>query len=276
MTATKRARRRRSACAAAVIMVLGWGLTGCSPTIAPASPPLASSPPSASDAAPAWQPQPVPADAVLASGPVLDAEGATIATIEIVTDGARNAFARFSRLDTSDPRPLQGLLRSTPGAQYGCFNSDGYGLGLPSFTPDVAQEFPLGRIDQLPSDDPSFLDEAVIYAPVTTVPPEGFDGCYGDVIGIAALSWTHEQSVPRLTDGGARQGASGSVSVTDAGTPLFYDVVPGDTLTNIAERFGVDPAVIVYLSAGRISPEGIVDDSLVYAGERLVLDAAAR
>ncbi|MGA1837704.1 hypothetical protein VD659_12315 [Herbiconiux sp. 11R-BC] len=218
----------------------------------------------------------MPADAVLASGPVLDADGATIATVDIVTDAARNAFARFSRLDTSDPRPLQGLLRSTPGAQYGCFNSEGYGFGLPSFTPDVAQEFPLGRVDDLPSGDPSFLDQAVIYAPVTTVPPDGFDGCYGDVIGIAALSWTHEQVVPRLTDGGARRGASGSVTVTDAGTPLFYDVVAGDTLTDVAERFGVDPAVILYLSAGRISPQGIVDDPLVYTGERLILDPAAR
>ncbi|MCS5732352.1 LysM peptidoglycan-binding domain-containing protein [Herbiconiux daphne] len=222
-----------------------------------------------------WVFEPLPADTVLGRGTIQSPDQAVTGTIEIVTTHDRMLEAVFTGFTTSDSRPLQTTFVSAGSSTLGCYNPEGFAFALPQLSASEEQRFPMGPVDEFPSADPGFLDRAEVYAPAEGAGPEGFEGCYGDVIGIADLTWTIAQTVAPAVDTGAVAGASGSVTVDDAGRPLRYEVAAGDTLTAIAARFGVAPAQLLYLSAGRLN-QGVVDDENVYAGESLVLDPSLR
>ncbi|WP_092548317.1 LysM peptidoglycan-binding domain-containing protein [Herbiconiux ginsengi] len=239
----------------------------------PSSSPVPSPAPAADPAR--WAPVPVSPGSVLGTGTLTSPGGALTGTVEVTSDHDGGVEVVLSGFATSDPRMLQATFSSTPGATFSCYNPEGYAFALPTLGPEPDQEFPMGRLDDLPSSDPSFLDSLVVYA-VPEAAEVGVDGCYGDILAIAEMQWNSTQDIPPAVDAGARAGASGTVELTAAGTPATYQVAAGDTLSDIAERFTLDPEVILYLSAGRISPQGIVDDETVYAGETLKLDASAR
>ncbi|WP_382303539.1 hypothetical protein [Herbiconiux sp. UC225_62] len=274
--------RVRSAATATGLLVL---LAGCAstPDRTGGDEPVISRPPSSSPvpspapaAVPArWAPVPVPPGSVLGTGTLTSPSGALTGTVDVTTDHDGGVEVMLSSFATSDPRMLQATFYSTPSATFGCYNPEGYAFALPTLGPEPDQEFPMGRLRDLPSADPSFLDSLVVYA-VPDPSEVGVDGCYGDILAIAEMQWNSTQEIPPAVDTGAHTGASGTLELTAAGTPATYRVAAGDTLGDIAERFTLDPAVILYLSAGRISPQGIVDDEAVYAGEVLKLDASAR
>lgn len=70
------------------------------------------------------------------------------------------------------------------------------------------------------------------------------------------------------TDSGARSGANGSVTASDAGLPSVYFVAGGDSYWSIADRFCLDSAVIADLN-------GIDDATGIYADTYLALAADA-
>jgi hypothetical protein len=169
----------------------------------------------------------------------------------------------------------QMTLLSEPIGEIGCYDTDGYSFQPSPLTGDLEQRMTMGPVDDVPTGDPSFLDQAVIYLPVEAESPPA-DGCYGDTIAIADLEWLTPQDLPELADSGIRSGATGEVG-TDADDALsVYVVAEGDSLGQIAARFGVSTEAVLYLNASRIGPGGLLEDGTVYAGEALNLSQAAR
>jgi LysM repeat protein len=269
---------RRAALLATAVTVTAMAVSGCTGTAdEPAQPVSTTAATDAADTASgSWNFSPPPADSVLGSGTIESPDGAVTGTIAIVTNSERFAELVVSGFSTTDSRLLQTTLVSTPDSVFDCFNPEGYAYSLPQLSSQPEQRFAMGPVDDLPSGDPGFLDSALVYAAPEPPGPEGFGGCYGDVIGIADLTWNFPQTVTPAVDAGATAGATGVATVGEVGTPLAYEVATGDALTTIAERFGVAPTQILYLNAGRISPQGIIDDEAVYAGETLKLDAGLR
>ncbi|WP_197059354.1 LysM domain-containing protein [Cryobacterium sp. MLB-32] len=86
--------------------------------------------------------------------------------------------------------------------------------------------------------DPSYFLTAVIVAstPGTTDP----DGCVLTPRAIGTITWDVPDTRPGLlaVDSGTRFGAGGATATAD-GAPLSYGAVAGDTLNDIADRFGI-------------------------------------
>ncbi|MDH6238387.1 LysM domain-containing protein [Cryobacterium sp. CG_9.6] len=86
--------------------------------------------------------------------------------------------------------------------------------------------------------DPSYFLTAVITAntPSTADP----DGCVLTPRAVGTITWDVPDTRPELlaVDTGARFGAGGTTAVSD-GSPVSYRAVAGDTLNDIADRFGV-------------------------------------
>ncbi|MFB2583260.1 LysM domain-containing protein [Herbiconiux sp. P15] len=225
-----------------------------------------------------WAPEPLPGNAVLATGTFDSPEGAVVGNIAIVTDAERNVEIVLSdfALDGAalGERTVQLTLLSEPIGEIGCYDTAGYSFQPAPPTGDAEQRMPMGPMDELPSGDPSFLDQAVVYAVAdpSTLPA----GCYGDTVAIADLEWLTPQDVPDTEDSGIRAGATGEAVSDEEGRLTSYVVEEGDTLSQIAERFGVSERAILYLNAGRIGQGGVLDDVEVAAGETLNLSPAAR
>ncbi|WP_291046330.1 LysM domain-containing protein [Herbiconiux sp.] len=237
-------------------------------------------------AAASWVPEPLPGNAVLATGTFESPDAAVTGNIAVVTDAARVVEIVLTDF-ALDPEVAAGAapqmtLLSEPIGEIGCYDTDGYSFQPTPLTGDLEQRMTMGPVDDVPTGDPSFLDQAVIYLPVgpdlSAESPEEprVDGCYGDTIAIADLEWLTPQDLPELADSGIRSGATGEVG-TDADDALsVYVVSEGDSLGQIAARFGVSTEAVLYLNAGRIGPGGLLEDGTVYAGEALNLSQAAR
>ncbi|MCS5722338.1 LysM peptidoglycan-binding domain-containing protein [Herbiconiux sp. CPCC 203407] len=242
----------------------------------------ADAPDAAGDAAVAaasWVPEPLPGNAVLATGTFESPDAAVTGNIAIVTDAVRVVEIVLTDF-ALDPEVAAGAapqmtLLSEPIGEFGCYDTDGYSFQPSPLTGDVEQRMTMGPVDDVPTGDPSFLDQAVIYLPVEAESPPS-DGCYGDTVAIADLEWLTPQDLPELADSGIRSGATGEVG-TDADDALsVYVVAEGDSLGRIASRFGVSTEAVLYLNAGRIGQDGLLEDGTVYAGEALNLSPSAR
>lgn len=235
------------------------------------------------DAAISWVPEPLPANAVLATGTFESPDAAVAGNIAIVTDAARAVeivLTDFS-LDPEQgagPAPQLTLL-SEPIGEFGCYDTDGYSFQPAPLTGDALQRMTMGPVDDVPTGDPSFLDQAVIYLPAGPEPsvgPSPAGGCYGETIAIADLEWLTPQDLPELADSGIRSGATGEVGTDADGGLSVYVVAGGDSLGQIAARFGVSTEAVLYLNAGRIGQGGLLEDGTVSPGEALNLSQTAR
>lgn len=74
-------------------------------------------------------------------------------------------------------------------------------------------------------------------------------------------------------DAGAGSGASGEVATGAFGSPSSYTVAAGDTMSDIAERFGISVDDLFHLNPALVpAPQ----DPSAYAGEVLNLDVSER
>lgn len=138
---------------------------------------------------------------------------------------------------------------------------------------DLDGSNPLVIPRDLTQGDPTFFQTLVLT--VFSEADRDERDCLATVAGAAALVWDLPPRRPGLTvtDGGARDGAQGEVDVDAAGAPEAYTVRTGDTLSGIAERFGISPDDVLYLNPARTpAPQ----DPTVYAGETLNLSPASR
>jgi LysM repeat protein len=75
-----------------------------------------------------------------------------------------------------------------------------------------------------------------------------------------------------VVDAGPRDGASGAV-VTRDGHPVTYPVAPNDSITAVAQRFGISVDDLFYLNESRLP---VTTDRTLYLGEKLNLDIKHR
>jgi nucleoid-associated protein YgaU len=149
---------------------------------------------------------------------------------------------------------------------------------------DSGLRFSLGDIDSMGSDphflppdlgqgDPTFLGSAVL-TQFSEADREQND-CAATVIAAAPIAWTLSLRRPdlKVADTGKTAGASGVVAVDGSGAAVSYTVARGDTLSNIADRFGLTVDDIFYLNPTRL--RGPQDPS-AYTGEVLNLSVADR
>ncbi|MBF4635691.1 LysM peptidoglycan-binding domain-containing protein [Agreia pratensis] len=121
--------------------------------------------------------------------------------------------------------------------------------------------------------DPTFFGSAVL-TQFSEVDREKND-CAATVIAAAPIAWTLSPRRPdlKVTDTGKTAGASGVVAVDGSGATVSYTVARGDTLSNIADRFGISVDDIFYLNPTRLrGPQ----DPTAYTGEVLNLSVADR
>lgn len=173
---------------------------------------------------------------MLASGTLVDSAGAAIGDVEI-----HSAAHGTNELVITNYRAVAELVSARlylePLMFDECFDL-GPAVANGDLSDEPEQTFALGDFDDLPF-DPVFASLGLM----TVTPPTAESDCLLDVVAIAELSWTNSSAVVptdwQPIDSGPREGATGSTTVDDDGTPLTYVVASGDTPGAIRERFGL-------------------------------------
>ncbi|TAJ49453.1 MAG: LysM domain-containing protein [Herbiconiux sp.] len=132
---------------------------------------------------------------------------------------------------------------------------------------------PLLMPPDLTRGDPTFFGSAVLT--VYSAADREQNDCLATVLAAAPIVWTLSPQRPDLdvADSGAMTGATGSVAVDASGSASSYTVAAGDTLSSIAERFGISVDDLFYLNPSRVpAPQ----DPSAYTGEVLNLSPAER
>ncbi|TBN56144.1 LysM domain-containing protein [Glaciihabitans arcticus] len=246
---------RSTTLTAALVALLA--LTACtSPPPAPAETP--------ERAVSAPEPVVVPVGEV-ARGELVSPDGSTSGSITVNFDGD-GYFARLEDYETTYTGALSlgftDELLAPGDCAYEKYQT-AFALGSP---------WPDGEM-RLEYADPSFFDTAVVIYYPTGSPIAG--ECWEKGAAWAELEWDLPDERPWLTvtDGGVLEGAQGEVALTGSGEPLSYWTATGDQLSQIAQRFGITVADLVYLNPGRRLS---LDPTMAYAEETLNLSKDAR
>ena len=228
--------RRAAVLAGAVVL-----LAGCTAAPTPVETPTAS---------PTEAALPQPPVGVVGTG-VLDG-----APFRIEWDGST---FWLSGLDTVPAAPgnLIGLSTEMPTV------GDCLGGYARTFGPPFSQAFNIGSAPRVR--DATFLVSISTLGPYT-------GSCVGQpVLSTAPIDWTMTPLYPDLTvtDSGDRKGAGGIV-VREDDVPVSYRVKQGDSVEEIATRFGITVDQLVWLNPRRPSPD------IVYTDETLNLSPSRR
>lgn len=241
----------------------------------------ASATPRAPTPAPTEVPGPAPTisalapGTVVAEGDVTSPKGSIRFHFRMVAASADTFSAEYTGFTSSLPVPVSvGLFEVARSVGDG-LTYPGLGehvLGGPTGAPGSSVTVPLDAAGA----DPSGLVHLVVSSSAAAgqdVPVEIADG---KVLAVAPVHW----SVPERTtnvlpvDGGARADATGRVSeTTPAGTPRSYVVAPEDLIGDVAARFGISVADLIWLNPGT---RVFGDQQYLYEGTTLNLDPFRR
>jgi hypothetical protein len=222
-------------------IVLVFGLMACSPT-APKTPPVDT----VSPAPPVRAANVVIPDGVIGTGELRSVSGDNTVSGTVVVSAAAGGFdVALTDFHSDAPGGLQ--LFFSPWSKTTTCLADMYSFSFGNLSTNAEQPgMPLGDRDSTQG-DPSFYLTAVITAndPSATDP----DGCVLTPRAVATITWDVPDTRPGLlvVDTGARYGARGATATAD-GTPLSYRAVAGDTLNDIADRFGIALDDLGYLN----------------------------
>ncbi|SKA95460.1 LysM domain-containing protein [Agreia bicolorata] len=223
-------------------------------------------------------------DATIASSPAPVAPGAEVASAVFTPRPGSQASGSFTVVASDEPDAYQIITHDLAAPA-------GSELTLLPYTIDASQpcadsgfRFSLGSVDSmdpgsqlllpdLTQGDPSFFGSAVLTL-YSDADREQND-CLATVVASAPIVWTMSPRRPdlKVADTGQTAGAAGVVAVDDSGAAISYTVAPGDTLSSIAERFGISVDDIFYLNPSRgLAPQ----DQSAYTGEVLNLSLTDR
>lgn len=201
-------------------------LVGCTAPVV-----LDASPTPAASSSPDSEPE---VGSVLATGSLVDADGAPIGDVEI-----RAAAHGTNELVISGyqlvPEVVSGRLSLEPLFFDEC-HDQGLAVATGGLSSDAVQTFVLGDFDDLP-----FESDFVAFGLVENTPPTAERDCLLRVVAVAELTWPNSTAeVPtdwEPVDSGPVLGAMGTTTVDAEGTPLTYVVAAGDTPDAIRKRF---------------------------------------
>jgi hypothetical protein len=206
---------------------------------------------------------------VVATGALASVDGRTSGEVTITADGSRGFTIGISRFAS----PVSGeviLNTSTEPFTEEAYCAEGFSIyvqGHLTLAPEMT--IALG-FDDLTFGNPAYLDTIVLT--LNAIEPR--TGCFYPVVATAPLTWTMPDLRPdiRVIDSGETGGATGWVTAAD-GRPVSYMVARDDLLPEIAARFGLTVADLLYLNPAR-NTSG--DPRSAYVDEVFNLDKAAR
>jgi LysM repeat protein len=219
----------------------GAGTSSATPTTAPTP----TTPPP-----PAPTVTPVPTGTVVAEGSVASPKGSIHYRYRVVSTGDGFYTVEFSGFTSTVPVPVSAtFLEVAPSVGDGLtYHGIGdHDLGGPTTSAAPASSAQLGA-------KPSYLTALVTYSSAPSADGVPVELGPDKVLAVDRVTWSipARESNVHPVDGGARTGATGSVTATTpSGAPSRYRVAVGDTTDLVAARFGIPSDYLVWLNDGR-------------------------
>lgn len=254
--------------AAALLISAATVLAGCASMSTPDSSTIGARPsPASTERASISEPTHTPFLGVMATGRLESADGTTVGTVTITAE-SKKTVVTLSGYRPASTSSLQFFI-----SPYSAINpcpADRFSLDSGALSDRSTQKWvtPDGIPGNFYDNDPTFLKTAVIGESEGSVPDS--HGCVVSPEAVAQLTWmmpaTHESL--DAEDSGPRPDAMGSSFMEDEKL-VTYTVASGDTVSEIAARFGITVGDLYYLNPYDASPD-------IEAGEVLNLSRADR
>jgi len=257
----------------------GAGQGGPSSTPTPTPTPTPSGEPTqqAATAAPADAALPAPSVATVPAGTVVSESdvrsplGSVAFHYRVVADGSDGYDIEYSGFTSTLPVPVSVTLIDIAPSVGDGMTSYGVGsvlLGGPTTSPAS------GRV-ALGTSQPSYLGTIVTYSSAPSADGVPLEIGPDKVLAVSSVAWSippRETNIAPVDSGPASLAAGQVSSTTDSGAPRRYVVAPNDTIAEVAARFDISVAALIYLNAGL---QVLGDDQRLFEGTTLNLDPAA-
>jgi LysM repeat protein len=188
-----------------------------------------------------------------------------------VAEGSNGYDIEYSGFTSTLPVPVSVTLIDIPPKVGDGMTSSGVGsvlLGGPTTSPAS------GRV-ALGTSQPSYLGTIVTYSSATSADGVPLEIGPGKVLAVSSVDWSippRETNIAPVDSGPASLATGQVSSTTDSGAPRRYVVAPNDAIAEVAARFDISVAALIYLNAGL---QVLGDDQRLFEGTTLNLDPAA-
>jgi hypothetical protein len=221
---------------------------------------------------------PVP-DGVVGTGALTSWNGKTTGSLQVLAKGGSFTFV-LSHFSTDVPGQNIFALADSPVKMSQCAENNVWQLGLDDQgnAPKPTMTFGLPNVVGAFADPSFFATFLFIQSSHGPVDANGqlpkIRGCQQAIAALTTINWTMKSIYPHLAvrDRGAATGARGTTTNLD-GTLSTYTTARLDTWENIAHRFGLTPAELLYLNPIR-HPEN--EPAIAYEDQVLNLSPANR
>ncbi len=242
--------------------------TSPTPTPTPTATPTGTTPPTPPPPPPVIAA--VPPGTVVAESDVASPKGSIHFHYQVVSNGDGTYSAHYSGFTSTVPVPISVTLIDVPPHVGDGLTYHGVGdhpLGGQTAAAAPPSSVPLGSVG-----NPSYLGTLLTYSSAPSADGVPVELGPGKILAVDTIRWhvpVRDTNVHPL-DGGARAGATGRVRQTTAsGAPATYVVAPGDTLDEVAGRFGISTQALVWLNPDGQSFDGA---QYLFEGTSLNLD----
>lgn len=212
------------------------------------------------------------------------ASGTQVATATFSPRPGSDAAGSFEVVASADPGVFEIVTKDLVGPAGSELTLLPYSIPDSETCADTGFRFSLGSLESLGTGpllmlpdltrgDPSFFGSAVLT--VYSDADREQNDCLATVVASAPITWTMSPRRPDLdvTDAGPVTGASGSTTTDASGAVTGYTVAAGDSMSGIADRFGLTIDDLFYLNPSRTpGPQ----DPTAYADEVLNLSPSER
>jgi hypothetical protein len=212
----------------------------------------------------------IPRGTVVASGDVASPKGSIHFHYAMIANGDNTFSAQYSGFTSTVPVPIAvTLLDIAPKVGDGLtyLGVGDHELGGPTSVAAVTSTAALNAVGP-----PSYLSALVTYSSVTSATGVPVELGPNKVLAVNSVRWSipARQTNVHPADGGTRTFAAGTVTArTATGAPKGYLVAPGDLTADVAQRFGISVADLIWLNANL---QVFGSEQYLYEGTTLNLD----